>query len=149
MRLALIGNRRFLLVGKGEVDGQTLNASNPARHLQPAVCRRYFLAIVLPLHRLGGLVHCRIGSKRVALSTFPTSPPNRACGFHCTRLSSVSFHSAFLPDYGKHRFDSFTLRMSLCLSVWHTCLPSPCRRLSLSQPTMETPLPLGARHLGN
>ena len=48
MRLALIGNWRFLLVGKVEVGGQTLNAYNPARNLQAAVCCRLFLAIVMP-----------------------------------------------------------------------------------------------------
>ena len=68
----------------------------------------------LSLPGLGDLLHCRAGSKRVALrhSSY-RPPPNRACDFHRTRLSGVSFPSSSFQDDGKYKFDAFALRMSL------------------------------------
>ena len=74
------------------------------------------LTIKLAFHRLGELLHCRVGSKRVAYWHYSYSPPpNRACNFHRTRLSSVSFHLSFFPDDVKYRFD---LLHYACLSVY-------------------------------
>ena len=77
---------------------------------------RRFLTIELPLHVLGDLLHCRVGSKRVAYWHYSyCPPPNRACNFHRTRLSSVSFHLSFFLDDVKYRFD---LLHYACLSVY-------------------------------
>ena len=87
-------------------------------NLKWAVRHRRFLTMKLSLHLLAELLHCRVGSKRVAFWHFSyCPPPNRACGFHRTRLSSVSFHLSFFLDDVKYIFDFFALRMSLYLSV--------------------------------
>ena len=105
----------------------TSSASKATRNLPAAVCRRRFLIIELVLHVLGDLLHCRVGSKRVAFGHYSYSPPpNRACNFHRTRLSSVSFHLSFFPDDVKDRFD---LLHYACLSVFVSDTPASLRHV--------------------
>ena len=103
----------------------------------------------LSLPGLGDLLHCRAGSKRVALrhSSY-RPPPNRACGFQRTRLFSVSFHLLLYLDDTKYRFDFLHYA---CLSGFVSDTPASLRHVRgfLSRTTMETPLPYASRHVGN
>ena len=78
------------------------------------------MATPLFIHVLGEVVNCRVDSKRVAFGHFSyCPPPNRACGFHRTRLSSVSFHLSFFLDDIKNIFDLLCIShvsLSFCLT---------------------------------
>ena len=70
---------------------------------------------------------CRVGSKRVAFWHFSyCPPPNRACDFHRTRLSSMSFHLSFFLDDVKYIFDFLHYA---CLSVFLSDTPVSLRHV--------------------
>jgi hypothetical protein len=120
---------------------------------------------------------CKSSHNRYIRSFVSQPPPNRACNFRSTRLSSDPILGVIPPE--SHAFASVSRRevrcgssqvtFLPCLGLWWrqvsfrrfsheylsglavgvTCPPSPCVRLSRTPTIMGTPSPWDSRPLGD